>query len=92
MIARLHNHDMTTFYAGVLARFRYSFVSLDEHIRQDAQAGLHLIVGIVIDADLTIRFHNRQTHLPQLLNAAQTEFHKELKLRHIGALHILEAS
>ena len=72
MIARLHDHHVAAFYAGILARIRDGFVSLDKHIRQYAQAGLDLIVRIVINADLTVRFHNRQTHLPQLFNAAYT--------------------
>lgn len=35
MIACLHNH-MAAFYTGILARIGDGFVSLNEHIRQDA--------------------------------------------------------
>ena len=47
---------MTTFYAGILPRFRYSFVSLDEHIRQDAQTGLHLIVDFIVFVTLALLY------------------------------------
>ena len=82
-LAGLHCDHFAASHAGIISCFRNDFISLRTILRQNAQAGFNFTVFKEINADLTIRFKDRQAHLSQLLNAIQSQLHEKLKLGHI---------